>query len=255
MSGSAASGQGNVLREVAGASITQSDLEARLRLSGAWFEGLAELSDEALVASAATNEGLSVSDDELQAEFDGFRRSRELEKADDTKGWLASAGLTLEQVENCLEAGVLRSKLADKLIGDDQIEQYYNQNPNEFAFARISHIVVESDGAADELALSVREEGEDFGKLAGQHSVDKATGCGGGFLGLITRDDTAGLGSDVADRIFSASAGDVVGPFAVNGGHCLVKALEVGRRPLDDDLKASLRHFLLAQRIAEMAKG
>ena len=95
-----------VLNEVAGRQITQCDVTTRLQLSGAWFDALSEIEDEALAAQAAAQEGLTVSDAELQNAVDEYRLSRELEKADDTHCWLESIGLSIEDVEQFLEADV-----------------------------------------------------------------------------------------------------------------------------------------------------
>ncbi|MFV2066423.1 MAG: peptidyl-prolyl cis-trans isomerase [Pirellulales bacterium] len=246
---------GQVVAEVAGREITEEDVVSRLKIGGAWFGALAELSNEALVRQAAEQEGLSVSDDELQKAFDDFRLSRGLHKADETHRWLTDEGLTVDEVESMLEAGILSQKLAEEVISDDAIDSLYEQNPREFEYAQISHIVVRQQGAAEELALSVREEGEDFANLARKHSIDQATRSGGGFVGLVTRSDTAGIPDDVADRIFAAAAGDVIGPFPLGENRGLVRAEEVGRRPLDDGLRAALRAQLFGGWLAQRAAG
>jgi parvulin-like peptidyl-prolyl isomerase len=245
---------GQVVAEVAGKKIDQGAVESRLKLSGAWFGAVAQLQSEALVAQAAQKEGLSVSDAELQKEFDDFRLSRGLEKADDTLAWLKSAGLTVDDVEGFLEAGLLANKVAKKVISDAAVDAYYKQNPQEFEFAQISHLVVSDGGAAQELALSAREEGESFADLARKHSIDKGTSAGGGFLGRITRLAVNGIPADVADQIFSGRAGDVVGPFPTGKAHCVVHVLEVGRRPLDEGTRAAVRSQLFGQWLAERAK-
>lgn len=232
------------------------EIVARLKLSGAWFDAASELADEKLLLKVAGDEGISVSDEELQAEFDEYRRERELHKAEDTNRWLEESGVTIEQVESHLEAEILGAKLADKLIDDAQIDAYYNQNPNEFEYAQISQLAVADAGAADEIALSIREEGEDFAKLAKQHSLDAPTKLGGGFVGFINREEAGGLPGDAADRIFSASAGDVIGPIALPGDvYCLIQVEEVGRSELDDDLRAELRQQLFNEKMSEIAGG
>lgn len=238
------------------ASATQQDeIVARLKLNGAWFAAEAELAEEKLVAKVSADEGITVSDEELQQEFDGFRDSQELHKAEDTHKWLELSGLTVEQVESWLESGIQQAKLADKLIEDGQIEAYYSQNPNEFEYAQISQLVVADAGAAGELAISIRDEGEDFAKLAKQHSLDQSTRQGGGFLGLISREDAGGLPGDVADRIFAAAVGEVIGPFELPGEvHCLVRVEEVGRGELDDDVRASLRDQLFCAHMEQLSQ-
>lgn len=247
--------QQHIVKDVAGQRITEADVISRLKLSGAWHTAVVELAQEAVVAQAARKEGVSASDSELQEEFDHFRADRELFKAEDTHGWLQSEGLTVEQVETCLEADILGSKLAGRLITDDEIERYYNENLRDFDYARISQIVVPKEGAAQELALSAREEGEDFARLARQHSIDETTRLGGGYLGLVTRDDTAGLPAETAERIFAASPGEIIGPFDLRDAWCVVRVEETGRWELDDDLREILRQQLFGDWLAEKAGG
>lgn len=236
--------------------ISQEDIIARLKLSGAWFEAMAELQDDAFVAKVAADEGVEVTDDELQEEFDGLRRDMDLLKAEDTQKWLESTGLTVEQVEGMVEAAILRGKLAEKLIDDDQIESYFNQNPGQFEFADISQIAVSDAGAAGELVLSIREEGEDFEVLAEKHSLDEATNDNGGYVGLISRQEAAELPGDVSDRVFAAAPGEIVGPFEVPGGaHLIIRVEEVGRYELDDELREALRQSLFDAKMAELAEA
>src|SRR5688572_28778805 len=112
--------QQNVL-EVAGRRITQDDIITQIKLTGAWYEALAEIADDALVAQLAKKEKLTVADQELQQEFDAFRAARELNKAEDTQNWLKSSDLTVEQVEGSLESAILMDKLAEKVVDGKQI--------------------------------------------------------------------------------------------------------------------------------------
>lgn len=234
-----------------GKQISDSEIIARLKLSGIWFGAQSELEDEALIAQAAKKEGLSISDAELQEDFDAFRASRGLEKAADTHEWLKQSGLKVEEVESFLEAGLLSSKLAQKVISDASVEAYYKQNPQEFEYAQISQLIVSDAGAAQELALSAKEEGENFADLARKHSIDKGTKSGGGFAGLITRRTAQSIPAEIADKIFAAAIGDIVGPFAVGKNHCVMNVLEVGRRPLDDGLRSMIRMQLFGRWLSE----
>ena len=246
---------GQMVAEVTGRKVNSDEVISRLKLGGEWQGASDELSDEALLTQAAKQQGISVSDAELQKEFDAYRIARGLDKADDTKSWLKSSGLPVEHVEAFLEAGILSRKLAAKVISDKEIDGYYKQNPGEFEFAQVSHLITDDEGAAEELALSAREEGEEFADLARKHSIDSATRCGGGFVGLLTRWETEGIPEDAADRIFAAKAGDVIGPFPFRSGYCIVSVLEVGRRPLDDNLRATLRTKLFGSWLAKRAGG
>lgn len=104
------------------------------------------------------------------------------------------------------------------------------------------------------MALSIREEGEDFAALAAEHSLDDSTSSDGGYLGLISREEAGGLPGDIADRIFAASESEVIGPFEVpGGGHLIIRVEEVGKHELDDDLRAVLRGQLFDAHMAQLA--
>jgi len=51
----------------------------------------------------------------LQKAADGFRALRDLTKARDTQRWLKANGITIEALEDYLEANILISKFKDKL--------------------------------------------------------------------------------------------------------------------------------------------
>jgi parvulin-like peptidyl-prolyl isomerase len=246
---------GQAQRANASGKISNEDVITRLKISGAWQDATAELIEERFLVAQAEKKGLSVSDEELQEEIDEFRRSRDLLKAEDTHAWLKTSGLSVEDIESCLEARILASKLAEKQIDSKQLEGYYKQNPKQFEYARISQIIVEDEGAAKELALSAREEGEDFSKLAREHSLDEATKLGGGYLGLVTRDDAAGLPKDTADRIFAGKQGEIVGPFQLGDVYCVVRVEERGSWPYDDHLQYALRGQLFGQWVSEETAG
>lgn len=239
--------------EVGGRQITQGDVITQLKLNGAWDEALAEVADDALVAQIAQKEKLTVADKELQREFDAFRAARALHKAEDTQSWLKAANLTVEQVEGSLESAILMDKLAEKVVDNKQIEKYYNENPTAFDYARVSQIVVADKGKADEIALNAREDGGDFAKLARQYSVDEGSKCGGGFVGLISRESSNGFSRATTDRIFAGKPGEVIGPVQMGTSYCLIKVEDSGRRPLDEELRFTLRDQLFGQWLADRA--
>jgi hypothetical protein len=59
------------------------------------------------------------------------------------------------------------------------------------------------------------------------------------------------LPQDVADRIFSAKAGEIVGPFQSNGVACIVRVEECGRLKLDKPLRERIRATLCEEALAE----
>jgi hypothetical protein len=76
-----------------------------------------------LVARQATEAGLTVTDAELQAAADAFRRLHGLTSAAATTAWLSHQGRTLEDFEQSLEADLLTEKLKEYLTRDGVLPQ------------------------------------------------------------------------------------------------------------------------------------
>jgi peptidylprolyl isomerase len=241
----------DAILKVGDKAITQSDVIARAKITGAFADTALCLARDAAAAQAAEELGIKVETQELQAAYDDFRRTCNLHKSKDTQDWLQRCNLKVEDIECFLESGLLRQKLAKELVSDEEVKSYYAQNPREFEYARVSQIVVKDKNAAEELALSLREEGEDFCDLAREHSIDQETRCGGGFRGMVTREDTQDLPADVADRVFSSKPGELVGPFQSNGACYLVRVEECGRLKLDQNLQGRIRATLCEDTLEE----
>ena len=215
---SPANPQDLIALEVNGEAITLPEL-----LSAAQFRGylgfLHSLADQVLIRQAATQQGIEVSDEELQAAADQFRTRHELHKAAELLKWLADRHLSLAVWESLLEEEILTDKLRAKLT-DGTVELHFAQNKLSFEAATISRIVVATESLAKELRSQILEEDADFYALARQHSIDAATRPASGYAGVVRRED---LVSTLEAAIFGAVIGAVVGPFKTEAGWELVK--------------------------------
>ncbi len=109
-------------------------------------------------------------------------------------------------------------------IPEDSLRAWFARNAGDFKIPErvvVREIVTVSRETADSIrtALGTRS----FDELARRHSVRAASAGSGGALGPLSRADLGPL----ADRVFSAPEGAVLGPIPVPGFHLL---LEVGRR-------------------------
>jgi hypothetical protein len=86
-----------------------------LKIRGEFSPALAAVVRRKVAADGARAAGLRVTAAELQKAADAFRVVHDLHKATDTNQWLAANGLTVEALEDYLEANILISKLKDKL--------------------------------------------------------------------------------------------------------------------------------------------
>ena len=205
------------------------------------LEGLLrQVVEEKLIADAAQRENVSISDAELQAGADAFRQTHGLHLAEKTHAWLRAHRLTVEDFQERIQAGLLRRKLAEHLVGG-QIERYFAENRTQFDRARLSQIVVDREGVAQELLTQLIEDGADFAVLARKHSRDAETRQAGGFLGVL---DRRKLSPAVEAAVFGARPGDTVGPFKTPHGWHLIRVEELLPAQLDEQTAGVIRERL-----------
>jgi putative peptide maturation system protein len=128
--------------------------EAMLLIDGIWQEQdlLGRLIDACLLREAT--EGESVSDEQLQAALDEFRRQRGLFTAKDTTVWMAEHGLDHARLEEYLSEQITIDHLRERVTGND-VAAYFTKH--QAALART-------------VATRVRTKTHDFGQSIVAHS-------------------------------------------------------------------------------------
>ena len=174
-------------------------------------EALAEL----LLARAAGQQGIRISDEKLQQAADLYRQVNGLQSSEDTLRWLKDRHWTVDDFEQHVEGCLLRSEVAAKVAGDEQVEKHFAEHRRAYDRAVLSHIVVADAGIAEELKSQIVEEGVDFADLARKHSIDEHSKGFGGHLGCTSRET---LNPAIEGAVFSAKDGDVVGPVKTDFG-------------------------------------
>jgi parvulin-like peptidyl-prolyl isomerase len=147
----------------------------------------------ALIRQAAAEQGINVSDADVQAQIDelkaGFADDAQFQEA------LAQAGMDestlMQQVRETLVTEELIAKLtSDTPVTEEEIAEYYKGNVAQFeeqAAVHASHILFEPDDKATaEGVLAEIEGGADFAALAKEHSKDPGSAANGGDLGWPT---------------------------------------------------------------------
>jgi peptidylprolyl isomerase len=212
------------LRSISAAAVQDQDLSLHevlytLKLKGQLRPLVEEAIVQRLIAAEAQKQGLIVSDDEKQKAADLYRRGLGLEKAETTEQWLKLNHLSPEDMEIGLTRALLQQKLIDAIPGQ-AVQEYFAANRAGFDRARLARIVVAKKDLAEELLTQIKEEVQDFAALAQKHSTDLETKEGGGRMGVLPR---RRLPPAIAQAVFNARAGDLLGPFEVNGSYALVK--------------------------------
>jgi putative peptide maturation system protein len=240
-----------VVASVQGTDVSLHELLHTLNLQGRLTPLIGEAVVEKVIARAAAQEGIAVSDQELQKAADAFRLHRGLNKAADAQRWLSQNRLAPADLEEGLERELIRQKLADK-VTRNQVEKYFAQNRAQFDRARLRHIVLAKEEIAQELLTRIHEEGADFSELARLHSVDARARAAGADLGTISRQ---AMPPDVAAAVFAAKNGQVVGPVKADGGYLLIEVVDILLGQLDPATSAAIQQILFRNWIGEQVQS
>jgi len=222
-----------------------------LKLRGALPPLALEMIADKITRTAAAEAGLTVSADELQGAADLFRRRHGLTRGDQARDWLRSSGMTVEDFETRLEGELLARKFKDHLA-EGRLEGHFARNRDRYARARLSRILVSSEGEAREVRSQLDTEGRDFAELAREHSLDQASRPVGGRLGTVSREH---LPASLAEAVFAARDGDVVGPLPTPRGFALFRVEEHVAPALDDPTREQIREELYLAWLGEQVRG
>jgi len=85
------------------------------RITGGYEEALKEVVKRKVTVEAAKQKGFQVSEEELQRAADVFRMVNKLYTMEETEQWLKGKGLTIESLEDYLEANLLISQFKEDL--------------------------------------------------------------------------------------------------------------------------------------------
>jgi len=177
---------------------------------------------------------------------------------------LAASGQTLDEFKKRL-AKILRQRKwmesqlpASAAVTEDEVKTYYKENINEFKqpeLVRASHILVRVEEGAEEAVveakkkiaedlLAAAKKGEDFGKLAKEHSEDPSAKENSGDLNYFPRERMV---PEFAEAAFSARKDSIVGPVRTQFGWHVIKVtdkkeaqtlpLEQVKKDIEDYLK------------------
>ena len=213
-----------------------------LKLTGQ-FEGLIEqLVRDRLTVQAAKKQGLRVSEEEIQERADQFRRVRGLHRASDTNKYLDALHVGLDEFEAFLTDGLYQEKMLARVCGDQAVQSYFQLNSPRFDSIEVSHIVLDAEGKAKEMASVLADDPDSFDEMAREHSIAD-TREHGGMIGKVLR---GSLRTDIEAKVFNAAVGELLGPFA-SADRTAFEIFRVNAKhpaKLDDDTATEVRRLL-----------
>jgi foldase protein PrsA len=183
------------------------------------------------VRAEAEDRGISLSDSEINNRLDQIKKQLGGEKG--FQQTLQQAKLTADEARQQVELQLLGDQIQSEVIpqdsppdiSDSQIEDYYEANKAQFEQPETRDVrqIVNKDEAKVQQAKALLEKDDSakgWQKAASRYTTDQATKNSGGFRPAVAR------GQDLPaleNQIFSATEGELVGPFDVEGTFYLIQ--------------------------------
>lgn len=198
---------------------------------------LDRLISQELLRQLAEAEGLTPTEDEVQAEVEATE-ARILEQGPftDLNEFLESSGLTEADIETLIRGGVIYEKMLDAHGGPKEMEQVHAR-----------HILVETEEEGDAV-LAELEEGEDFTDLAAEHSVDTGSKDDGGDLGWFPR---GVMVAEFEEAAFGLEVGETSELVKTEFGYHVIEVLEREIRELEPQLLQVFQQRAFSEWFAE----
>ena len=203
---------------------------------------------ECLLRTASKEMGITVSDEDLQAAADDFRRKKTLISAQETFDWLADNGLSMDEFERKLEGDIVLERIMGQVASEEALWKVFNENITEFQHVKIGLIVVDKAGVAKEIVSRIQEGEADFIELSLEHSISREVEENGGYMGRAYRND---LPYEVDAQVFDDNAPGLVGPIEVGDNYYIVKIYEKMGAEFDKAARDLCSRMLLDQFLQE----
>lgn len=183
------------------------------------------------VLGEAKDQGISVSDSQVQKQFNTIK-AQQFPKPADFQKFLQQSGQTVPDLLLRVKLDLLSTKLRDKVtkgkstVTNAQIAQYYSQNKDRFAQPerRDLRIILTKTAAQADAAKKQIQGGATFASVAKKTSIDQATkGQGGALIGVSRGQEEKALD----DAIFSAKLHTLSGPIKTQFGYYIFEVQKV----------------------------
>ena len=179
--------------------------------------------DKALQQEAQNN-GIEVSDEELDSQFEMYKTQFPSEEEYQT--FLDGNMMTEEYLKNTIRKDQLINEYLENYtseieVEDSDLENYYNENKDQIDKVRASHILLEDEIQAQEVLTKLKE-GEDFAEMAQEYSID-GSAQSGGDLGLFGKGQMIPEFEEVA---FNLEVGELSGLVESQFGIHIIKVTE-----------------------------
>ncbi|MBD8025111.1 peptidylprolyl isomerase [Ureibacillus sp. Re31] len=246
------SNNSSMIASVNGEEITEDELNETLTTQYG-TEVLDTLITNKIIELEAKELGVSVSEEELQKEYDEYASRYGGEDA--LLELLDSYGMDVDDVKKDMETYLLTFKVMEDDLGitEEEIKTYFEENKETYGKAaevEASHILVEDETTAQEV-IDKLNAGGDFAELAKEYSTDTANNEDGGNLGYF---GTGEMAEAFETAAFAMEVGEVSSePVETEYGFHIIKVTDKieGKEAVFDEVKDTVYQDLLAAKVNE----
>lgn len=187
---------------------------------------LTELIDAELIEQGAAELGIELDESDVAE-----RREQLVEEVGGQEQFeqlVEQAGFSDEELNQQIRQIALREEVQEQVtqdieVTDEEVETFFEENRDtRYDIAAARHVLVESEEEAQQV-LQRLEEGEEFGAVAEDVSIDTGSGEQGGDLGEFTRGQMV---PEFEEAVFNAEVGEVVGPIETQFGYHVIEVTE-----------------------------
>ncbi|MDY6900216.1 MAG: peptidylprolyl isomerase [Cyanobacteriota bacterium] len=200
------------------------------------------IASERVIAEAAQQAGIDVTEAELQEEGDKFRLEKKLATAKDTWAWLDKHHLSIKDFEQLVYNRLISEKLANHLFAP-QVEKYFYETRLNYEAAVTYEVTFENRDLALELFYAIEEGEITFPEVARTYIQEPELRRAYGYQGVQYRRD---FRPEIAAVVFASSPPGIIKPITTPKLVYLVWVEEVIKSELNDELREKIISELFA---------
>ncbi|WP_414586315.1 peptidylprolyl isomerase [Scytonema sp. PCC 10023] len=216
--------------------ISCEDIIRNIKLSCQIPSVVEAIATQQIIAEAAEEANIKVSEEELQQEGDKLRVEKKLVQAKDTWAWLKKHHLSLDDFEELARSNVLSKKLANHLFAD-QVEQFFYEHQLDYLAAVTYEVILDDKDLALELFYALQEGEIGFQEIARQYIQNPESRRAGGYQGIRHRTD---FRPEIAAPVFAATPPQILKPIVTPKGVHLIWVEEIIQPEFNEELRQKI---------------
>ena len=245
--------QNDVVAVVNGDEISQEEF-IEFAISGGGAQLLDQIILEKIIQQKADQEGITISDKELETKFNEFKD--QVPSKDLFEEFLTQQGLTEESFREQMRTNLLLEKMvkAEIEVSDEEVREYFDGNKEQFGEpeqVKAKQIIAETEEEAKK-AHKRLQDGEDFTEVAKDVSIDPETKDNGGDLGNVPKGRLARIDPDLEEKVFSLAEGELSEPIESQSGFYIVhvdKKIAAKEAEFDEKTIEEITEILIQQKL------